>query len=336
MGGDPLTPVPHGGDLDAARARFPGAPEPWIDLSTGINPEAYPLPRLSPETWVRLPQASDLLRLQQAAQGRYGAQRVDQIVPAPGTQALIQILPGLVPCGRVAVLGPTYGEHVAAWRRAGHEAREVPDLDAVYGARVVVVVNPDNPTGRIVPAEVLRALAGHLHDADGLLVVDEAFADVAPDDASVVRRLPPSTVVLRSLGKMYGLAGVRLGFAVAHEAMATRLRDALGPWAVSGPALAIGTAALADDAWLEAARNTLQQDALRLDALLVASGATLVGGTSLFRLASYDAAPSVAERLGRAGILVRTFPYEPTWLRFGIPGDEEAWTRLAAALQTAA
>lgn len=328
-------PVPHGGDLDRARARHPEAPAPWIDLSTGINPEPYPLPELASEVWARLPQRSDAWRLMQAAARRYGATCPETVVNASGTQAVIQMLPRLGPRRRVAVLGPTYGEHVAAWRQGGHDVREVSDLASARDADVVVVVNPDNPTGRIVPPEVLREVAGRLEAAGGLLVVDEAFADVAPGDVSVVPDLPPSTVVLRSLGKMYGLAGLRLGFAIAQEDIACGLRDALGPWAVSGAALAVGAAALADDEWLAEARDGLDCAARRLDTLLGACGCTVLGGTALFRLAAHREASRIAEALGRHGILVREFPYEPTWLRFGLPGPEADWRRLEQALGAA-
>ncbi|AHB48485.1 L-threonine-O-3-phosphate decarboxylase [Hyphomicrobium nitrativorans NL23] len=328
-------PVAHGGDLDRARARFPNARLPWIDLSTGINPVPYPLPELAPELWTRLPMRSDERRLKEAAARRYGAASPDAVVCAPGTQALIQVLPRLVASSRVAVLGPTYGEHAAAWRQAGHDVMDVADADAARGAHVVVVVNPNNPTGRIVPPDTLREVAVRLDAAGGLLVVDEAFADVAPQSASVVPDLPPSTVVLRSLGKMYGLAGVRLGFAIAQGDMAQRIREAMGPWAVSGPALAIGAAALADDAWLNASRAALDLAAKRLDGSLEANGLTVLGGTSLFRLASHPEAARVAEALGRAGLLVREFSYAPTWLRFGLPGSEAEWKRLERALEAA-
>ena len=330
-------PVPHvvlhGGDLDAARARFPGAPEPWMDLSTGITPEPYPLPELPPHVWSRLPLRSDEVRLQQAAARRYGAASPEAVVCAPGTQAIIQVVPRLVARTRVAVLGPTYGEHAAAWRQAGHDVVEVSDLDAA--GQVVVVVNPDNPTGRIVPAETLREVAMRLDAAGGLLVVDEAFADVAVAGTSVVPDLPPSTVVLRSFGKMYGLAGVRLGFAIAQDETAQRIREALGPWAVSGPALGIGAAALADDAWIQASLARLDQAAARLDDVLVRSGCTVLGGTSLFRLVQHAEAARIADALGHDGILVRQFSYAPAWLRFGLPGSEAAWARLERALAMA-
>ncbi|MGZ9107057.1 MAG: aminotransferase class I/II-fold pyridoxal phosphate-dependent enzyme [Rhodoplanes sp.] len=139
-------------------------------------------------------------------------------------------------------------------------------------------------------------------------------------------------VVLRSFGKFFGLAGLRLGFAIAAPDIAARLRASLGPWAVSGPAIAIGETALADSAWIAAMQRKLAQLAQRLDALLISAGLDIVGGTSLFRLAQTPAAAAVYERLGRRGLLVRRFAEHPTWLRFGLPGDEAAWERFARAL----
>lgn len=327
-------PITHGGDLDAARARFPEAPEPWIDLSTGINPHPYPLPALDAGTWARLPQTTEEEHLRNVAARRYKAANPEMIVSAPGTQALIQILPRLAPPqSRVAIVSPTYAEHAAAWRRDGHDVVEVPDIAAAGAANVVVVVNPNNPTGHVTSQAQLHDLARALESSGrkGLLIVDEAFADVLPAGMSVVPNLPPATVVLRSFGKMYGLAGVRLGFAITHERMATRLRAALGPWAVAGPALAIGAAALADDRWLSDTLRQLGADSRRLDCLLTRTGCEIVGGTSLFRLVAYPSAPAIADTLGRHGIHVRRFSYAPTWLRFGLPGTEEAWQRLDRA-----
>ncbi len=327
--------VPHGGDLDAARRAFPGAPEPWLDLSTGINPDAYPLPHLDGEAWARLPQRHELLALADAAARRYRVAAPAMVAPAPGTQALIGLLPGLVSPARVAVLGPTYGEHAAAWQRAGHDVFEVCDLKNATDAGVLVVVNPNNPTGRIVPPAELRRAAQVLHERGGLLIVDEAFADVMPRAASLVPDLPPAAIVLRSFGKAYGLAGLRLGFAIAPPEMAQRLRDCLGPWPVSGPAIAIGTAALADDRWLEGTLQRLKLGCERLDTLLAGAGCAPLGGTLLFRLVAHKSAARLAESLGRRGILVRAFAEQPTWLRFGLPGPEAAWQRLTDALQAA-
>lgn len=328
-----LEPLPHGGDIDAARARYPDAPEPWVDLSTGINPHAYPLPEITPTAWHQLPQSSAEHEMLLAARRRYGAAPDAQIVAAPGSQALIQIVPRLIDACEVAIVGPTYGEHAASWARCGHRVREVASIAEAGAARVVIVVNPDNPTGRVLAAGALSDLAEDLAARDGLLLVDEAFVDFAPGNASLASHLPASAMLLRSFGKAYGLAGVRLGFAIAHERWCAPLRSEVGPWAVAGPAMEIGTAALLDDGWLAAMAETLASDCQQLDQLLQAMGLTIVGGTHLFRLAESERASALVDALGRAGILVRSFPFNRNWLRFGLPGNAQQWQRLEAVLQ---
>jgi cobalamin biosynthesis protein CobC len=321
----------HGGDLDAVSRRYPDAPRPWIDLSTGINPVPYPVLQIPSAAWARLPAESEQRTLLAAAAARYGVEAPAMIAAAPGTQALLQLLPRLRPRATVAVLAPTYEEHALCWRRCGHRVALVDDVDALAAADVDIIVNPNNPTGRLLPRDTLVALAATLRRRDGLLIVDEAFADLHPN-ASLAADLPPATIVLRSFGKVYGLAGVRLGFAISSEDIVRRLREELGPWAISGPAIAVGTAALADDAWLEQTGARLTADCRHLDALLGSAGCNVVGGTPLFRLIDTANAPDIAERLARHGIHVRRFPTHPTWLRFGLPGDEMSWQRLAQAL----
>jgi cobalamin biosynthesis protein CobC len=327
--------IVHGGDIDAVRRKFPLAPEPWIDLSTGINPNAYPFDPPFAEAWQRLPQASADAAARLAAAQRYGAADPESIVAAPGSQALIQIVPRLIEATDVAAIGPTYAEHAAAWTRCGHRVRTVRALGDIGDARAVVVVNPDNPTGRIVAAHELCRLADDLAQRHGLLVVDEAFADFAAADVSIVPRLPAATVVLRSFGKAYGLAGARLGFAVTHAEHAKRLRGELGPWAVSGPALDIGAAALRDTQWVGTTRERLTQDCRRIDGLLAAHGFAAVGGTHLFRLVAHARAGEIADALAGDGIHVRRFIERADWLRFGLPGSAAAWDRLEASLQRA-
>ena len=275
----------HGGALDQARAFFPMAPEPWIDLSTGINPIAYPLGPMLADAWTRLPEAAALAGLERTAAARYGVAAGSAIVAAPGTQAIIQHLPLLCAGENIRVAGPTYGEYARVFREAGARVHTVPDVAALAGADVAVVVNPNNPDGRIAPLETLLTLAGRV----GTLVVDEAFMDAL--SLSIVPRLASNRiVVLRSFGKMYGLAGIRLGFAIASPERAERLRAKLGPWAVSGPAIALGTAALADDAWLAGSRARLKSDGARLNALLRSIGASEIGSTPLFRLGRHTGA----------------------------------------------
>jgi cobalamin biosynthetic protein CobC len=326
-------PIQHGGDLGAARLLFPGAPEPFIDLSTGINPYPYPIPPLPAELFSRLPEQAALDRLASVAAQAYGAPSAAHVVPAPGSQILLPRVAGLVRPGRAAVLGPTYAEHIRAAALAGHQVEEVTGLEALRHAALTVVVNPNNPDGRLVPREALLSCAHNLQTAGGLLVVDEAFMDAGAPGASLAPDCDrPNIVVLRSFGKFFGLAGLRLGFALASPAIAARLRAELGPWAVAGPALAIGAAALADRPWAEATRLRLAQAARRLDQVLNAAGLEVAGGTSLFRLVRAGVASELFHHLGRAGILARRFAGEPAWLRFGLPASEPDWRRLAAAL----
>ncbi len=318
--------IAHGGGLIAARARFPMAPEPWIDLSTGINPLPYPVPNLRPEVYHRLPEPEEVRQLEAMAARAYGVADPRTVVAAPGTQILISLLPHLLRPSRVVIVGPTYAEHAAVWAAAGNSMSVVADLAALDGAPAAVLCNPNNPDGRRIHGTELAALARHV----GVLIVDEAFADLEEPGLSLAPTLPANAIVLRSFGKTYGLAGLRLGFAVAALPMARSIRNVLGPWAASGPAIALGTAALADATWLDATRARLQADVARLDGLLAQAGFRILGGTLLFRLAQHAAAAKTFDRLGQSGILARRFDAEPSWLRFGIPGGE--WDRLAAAL----
>jgi cobalamin biosynthesis protein CobC len=323
----------HGGALEVARRLAPEAPEPWIDLSTGINPHAYPLPDLKPEAWSRLPESGALARLEAAAAQCYGVDPT-YTVAGPGSQALIQALSHMVAHGSVGALGPTYSGFASAFAAAGGRVVEVKRLKELDHFDVAIVVNPNNPDGQITPRPALLDLHERLARRGGVLIVDEAFADFDGESESLASMLPTSrTVVLRSFGKAYGLAGLRLGFALASPDIVASLRAALGPWPVSGPAIAIGVRALTDSDWLEATRARLSSDTARLDALLHSIGWRIIGGTSLFRLAVRADARAVFERLFAEGILTRPFAGAPDRLRFGIPGDENAWKRLATALR---
>lgn len=315
--------VEHGGDLAAARRRFPAAPGPWIDLSTGINPHAYDFGILPPACFARLPDADALERLEAAAASAYGA---PEAVAAPGAQALIQALPRLLPGRTVGVLGPTYAEHAQAWRRAGRDVIECPAAEDLAGCDIGVIVNPNNPDGRVIVPDQLAQLARRTR-----LVIDESFVDFTPALSFAPQAADAGAIALRSFGKTYGLAGVRLGFAIASPAMLANLREDLGPWAVSGVALEIGRRALSDGVWLDTMRAQVNAEAAMLDTLLGAAGFCVVGGTSLFRLGESADAQTIADGLGRAGIHVRRFTDWPRLLRFGLP-PVDGWSRLTAAL----
>jgi cobalamin biosynthetic protein CobC len=248
-------------------------------------------------------------------------------VALPGAQGAIQLLPLLRPPGRAAVLSPTYNEHAAAFRQAGWTVDTPADLSALAGADVAVVVNPNNPDGRRHAPADLALLAGRV----GLLVVDESFCD--PDPALSVASMADRAgiVVLRSFGKFWGLAGLRLGFALGEAATIAALRQAAGPWPVSGAAITVGVAALADDAWHRATCDRLSAEVTRIDAMAARAQLSLVGGTALFRLYAAPDAAAAQAALARHGIWSRIFPWHDHWLRLGLPGTPAEWTRLARA-----
>lgn len=323
----------HGGRLHAAAKKYRIPVGEWLDLSTGVNPAGYPVPALPPETWRRLPDGDAALRA--AAAGYYGS---ESVLPVAGTQAAIQALPRLRVPSCVAVLSPTYGEHAHAWRRSGHAVRELvadeiePALDQFD---VVVLANPNNPTGLHLGREMLRAWRARLAARGGWLVVDEAFMDVTSGVSLVEEANEPGFIVLRSLGKFFGLAGARVGFVFAARELLDVLDEELGPWVVTGPAQAAAAKALSDFAWQDAARTHLIGASARLGRLLAEHGLAPSGGTALFQWVGTLQAANLHEQLARRGILTRLFS-APASLRFGLPGDETQWQRLARALHEVA
>ncbi len=316
----------HGGNLDMAMARF-GAGD-WIDLSTGINRRPYPMPVLAEADLHCLPTHTEQEALMETARRAWDVAPGWAGLALAGAQAAIQLVPWVVGKGRARVLAPTYNEHAACLRSAGWALDEVQTVKALAGADLAVLVNPNNPDGRChTPAE-LRALAGQAR----MLIVDESFADPQPGRSVLPLAPPDNLLVLRSFGKFYGLAGLRLGFAFGPRWLIDRMAVMAGPWPVSGPALAAGRVALADGAWAQAMRHQLVQDAGRADRLAESAGWALIGGTSLFRLYETGDAVAAQERLARHRIWSRIFPWSDRWLRLGLPGPETEWERLAAAL----
>jgi cobalamin biosynthetic protein CobC len=254
-------------------------------------------------------------------------------LPIPGTQSFIQILPRLVPPGRpVAIVAPTYGEYAHCFKAAGFDVDLIASPDRVrpdHGA--LVVVNPNNPDGKAYRPDHLLALHESLRSRGGHLHVDEAFGDGRPELtlAAYASSLPGLTVS-RSFGKFFGMAGLRLGFVFAVPETLALVDAALGPWAVSGPALSIAAALMSRDrneiVSLIAARKRA------LDAVLCNAGLTIAGGTDLFSLVRLDAAQALFDHLAHCHILVRKFDYAPDWLRFGLAADDRGDRRLAQAL----
>ncbi len=309
------SPRDHGGDLDDAAARFGGARAAWLDLSTGINPVAYPLPAIADGAWTALPDSTARAALEQSARRFWRVPARAGVLAAPGASALIARTPALRPAATVTIPNPTYNEHRAAFRAAGWRLGE--------GGTAHVVVHPNNPDGRLWRSAELPTAA--------LTIIDESFCDTIPEQSLVTLAERPGVIIFKSVGKFWGLAGMRLGFAIGDPQLLARLAELLGPWPVSGPAMSVGTALLNDPGWAARSRTRLAQDAARIDALMTARGARLVGGTALFRTYEVDDAATWQERLARQQIWSRIFPYSRHWLRLGLPAPE-SWPRLEGAL----
>lgn len=319
----------HGGALIAMAARYSLHPSDWLDLSTGINPNGWPVPAVHPLAWQLLPEPND--GLEAAAAAYYGT---PHLLPVAGSQAAIQTLPMLRELGRVGVLSPTYAEHAHAWRRVEHqvELMAADGLDAALDRLdVLVVVNPNNPTGVRFPSATLLDWRARLAARGGWLVVDEAFVDTTPSESLATHAGLPGLIVLRSLGKFFGLAGARVGFVLAEPALLERMSEQLGPWTVTGPSRWVAKRALADRAWQEETRLGLVRSGKRLADLLGRQGLAVAGGAYLFQWVPSPNAEFWRDALARRGILVRRFA-DPPGLRFGLPGPESAWRRLELAL----
>jgi cobalamin biosynthetic protein CobC len=321
----------HGGRLRAAAQRYGIAVADWLDLSTGIAPYGWSLPPIPADAWQRLPEQDD--GLEALARDYYGSAA---LLPVAGSQAAIQALPRLRRPGlRVGVVSPAYAEHALAWRREGHLVQELSEGAVERSLErfdVLLVINPNNPSGRLIERTRLLDWHARLAERGGWLVVDEAFMDCTPQHSLAAESQRPGLIVLRSFGKFFGLAGIRLGFVLAEQALLDHLGEQLGPWTVSGPARAVASALLADSQGQQRQRERLSGDGLRLAVLLSAHGLAPAGGTALFQLVGHPHAVGLHGYFARRGILLRLFA-ESRCLRFGLPGDEAGWQRLEQALQ---
>ncbi len=319
----------HGGRLREAARRYGVPPAAWLDLSTGINPRPWPVPPIPDRLWARLPEDDD--GLIDTARVYYAA---PSVMPVAGSQAAIQALPRLrTPC-RAGIITPGYAEHARAWRRAGHAVIGVPVAELGRAARdvdVLVIIHPNNPTGDRFLSHTLLDWHGCLAARAGWLVVDEAFMDATPNASLAPFCERPGLIVLRSLGKFFGLAGARVGFVLAEAALLDRLAEALGPWPIAAPSRDIATKALADAHWQSATRTALPEGSARLAGILSGRGLPPAGGCALFQWVVTAQAPAIYEALARQGILTRLFR-DPVSLRFGLPGTERDWARLQATI----
>ncbi|WP_047258623.1 threonine-phosphate decarboxylase CobD [Chromobacterium subtsugae] len=319
----------HGGGLLRAAAEYGIPANDWLDLSTGVNPNGWPVPPLSADSWLRLPQNHD--GLEAAAADYYGS---DKLLAVAGSQPAIQLLPRLrAPC-RVGMLALCYAEHPHHWQKRGHQLFRLSPDELAAGIDqldVVLLCNPNNPTGDRFDAALLESWRQRLAARGGWLVVDEAFLDAAPEDSMLPHIGKPGLIVLRSIGKFFGLAGARAGFVFGWPELLQALAEELGPWTVAGPAREAVKLALRDVEWQRDMASKLQRDSSRLQRCLERHGLPPAGGSELFQWVPDAHSLATHRYLAGRGILTRYFESIPS-LRFGLPKADADWVRLEQAL----
>lgn len=320
----------HGGRLRNAARQYGIAEADWLDLSSGLAPWPFDVPAIPLRAWARLPETDD--GLEQAACDYYGAL---DVLPVAGSQMAIQLLPRLRRSGKVGVLSPCYAEHAEAWRRSGYIVREVLEAEVDFfldSLDVLVVVNPNNPTGLSLNPERLLDWHARLAQRGGWLVVDEAFMDITPALSLAAYTHQVGLIVLRSFGKFFGLAGVRLGFVLAERRLLKLLAEQVGPWAVSGPTRMLGQACLLDSAAHADQRQRCEATSQRLALLLERHGFKPQGGCGLFQWLVTEHAQGLHDFMAHRGILLRLF-VSTSSLRFGLPADDSEFLRLEQAFE---
>lgn len=324
----------HGGALDRMRKVFPDAPEPWLDLSTGINPWPYPIEPIAADAFHHLPTDNAITSCREAMARAFGAP-ASRVLPAPGSELLIRLLPTILKPQTIAIAQPTYGDHAQSWHAAGCQIVETPDpLDSINAVDGVVLCNPNNPDGRTWSVDRIENARLTLAERNGWMIVDEAYADLHPDRSVARQDDCRGLIVLRSFGKFYGLAGVRLGALIGPEAVLSAMRARLGVWSVSGPALDLGVRAYRDYGWQDQTRNRLAAARTNLDHVLHAAGLNVTGGTDLYRYLEVEDAHAIWQRLAEHGIYVRRFAWSPRHLRIGLPTTAADVARLDQAVNT--
>lgn len=325
----------HGGNLQQASRDYQIAESEWLDLSTGISPFPWPVPEIPAKLWQQLPQVPVTLAVTAAAY--YGC-KPEEVLAVTGSQMLIREIPNLFAACRVAVPEVGYAEHGAAWQKAGHRlcryaADASPEmlLSEAERSDVMVVINPNNPTADRYSQDLLLQLLQRLRAHDGLLIVDEAFMDVTPEQSLAPCVSQGNLLIMRSLGKFFGLAGARIGFALADQPLLASLAVALGPWSVSAPALYLAEQALADQQWQNNQRLRINRESGQLQQLLNACDRGLVVNAGLFATCWWSDAPQVHDALARGGIWTRLLDNKQG-VRMGLPPDTSSWSRLRKAL----
>ncbi|WP_286235147.1 threonine-phosphate decarboxylase CobD [Thalassotalea sediminis] len=320
----------HGGQLRKVSEQYHIPVDEWLDLSTGIAPFSYPVPAIPQIIWQQLPQYSP--ELLTAAKQYY---HCDNVLVSNGSQAIISILPTLWQkqnrkSTQVYLPFKGYKEHAQAWGNAGFEVHwyydELPALEQLTSNCVLVVINPNNPTGKLFSRGTLTIYQRAVTERQGLFIIDEAFMDVITPNQSMSGYINGNnTLVLKSFGKFFGLAGLRIGFIIANQQWLTLLAEHLGPWQVNGPAQFIAVKAMQDAKWQAQQKEKLSQQRLALKKLLLNYFGDDINGTDLFltvNLNNQSQAMYMYDSLCQQGVYVRLTDDQHS-LRFGIPKPED-------------
>ena len=319
----------HGGNLDFAASIYGGPVTDWLDLSTGINRIPYDNLLVSKNNFCVLPDRTLFKSLIDAASNTYAVPSKASLLPINGVQMAIQAIPHIETCGTAKILGPTYNEYSATLRNFGWKVVCVKNLKDLSGADLAIVVNPNNPDGRIcTQKEILRVLPNV-----GKIIIDESYCDPTPELSMMPHAGEKGLIIFKSVGKFFGLAGIRLGFIISQKSETEVFSNIIGPWSVSGPTLEVGTRALVDTTWIEQTRKRLSYDAKRLSNLIAESNLQSAGATKLFHLIKLDNAADAQKKFAEEMIWTRIFSYSKSWLRIGLPGSEDEWSRLRACLK---
>lgn len=309
----------HGGNLDHHISLYGGLKSNWIDLSTGINQSSYPIPDIPKSIWEKLPDKSQVEEFERSARKFWKVPNNAEIICASGTSMIISALPGIFEKGNVDIHEPSYNEYEAAFTRNGWNIGNR-DLNAR------ILINPNNPDGKIWHSDKIL-------NNGKLTIIDESFCDLTPRNSLITHSNTPGVIILKSFGKFWGLAGLRFGCAIGLPETLKDLKDMLGPWPASGPALLIANNALANDSWAENTIKRLDNDMRSLDSILTQNGLKVIGGTSLFRLIFAPNASKLKNDLCKNKILTRTFSYSKHYLRIGIPSRDAHWKRVDDAFR---
>ncbi|WP_394154301.1 threonine-phosphate decarboxylase CobD [Vibrio maritimus] len=333
--------IHHGGNLIKAINEYGGEPNGWLDISTGVSPFTYPVPVIPDSIWNRLPQSND--GLERAA--RFYYRSASEPLAVAGSQAAIASLPELFTSrlkrlGTVCLPRVGYKEHQRAWETYRYHGSqwliefydETPSVYQLENSDVVVIINPNNPTGQRFSQSQLDAMYQKMQINQGYLVIDEAFADCTPENSLLRRQsLYERLLVLRSVGKFFGLAGARVGFVFAMPPLLSALENQLGPWTVTGPSRWVVKTALMDTDWQLKTRQSLAQNMKRLHALLIRTLTKRVAYTDLFITAYVNEAAVLHRHLCERQVLTRLCD-ERNALRFGLPRTSCQWAKLESAL----